>query len=358
MFVRYVIPLFAAMLLGFAVYRVSGQTAKPPEVQPPTAPARTPFVYTVAGSGIVEPQTENISVGSAFPGVVTKVHVEVGRQVEAGDVLFELDSASLAAEVEVREAAVAERQAQLARLEALPRPEERPAAAARVAEAKANFDQAFDLYERAKVLRGKTVMTEEDYLARRQGFDAAAAQLQRAQADLRLLEAGAWRPDRETAAAALRSAEAQAKAARTELERLRVRAQVAGTVLQVNVRPGEFVGAPPGQALVVLGDVERLHVRVDLDEFDIPRFRPNLAATASLRGHAEIRFGLKFLRVEPYVIPKRSLTGDNTERVDTRVLQVLYEIPARPEAGLYVGQQVDVFLGEGAAAKPNSALKP
>lgn len=358
MFVRYFIPAVAALLLGFAVYRVSGQTAKPPEISPPTAPARTPFAYTVAGSGIVEPRTENIAVGSALPGVVTKVHVETGRHVEPGTLLFELDSAALAAEVAVREAAVTERQAQLARLEALPRPEERPAAAARVAEAKANYDQAFDLYERAKLLRGKTVMTEEDYLARRQGYDAAAAQLQRAEADLRLLEAGAWRADREVAAAALRAAEAQAQAARTELERLRVRARVAGTVLQVNVRPGEFVGAPPGQALVVLGDLDRLHVRVELDEFDIPRFRPDLAATASLRGHPDIAFGMKFLRVEPYVIPKRSLTGDNTERVDTRVLQVLYEIPALPAAGLYVGQQVDVFLGEGTAAKTNSATKP
>ena len=91
-------------------------------------------------------------------------------------------------------------------------------------------------------------------------------------------------------------------------------------VLQVNVRPGEFVGANPGQALVLLGAVtDRVNVRVDIDEHDIPRFKPGAPAVASLRGAPDKKYPLTFVRVEPYVIPKKSLTGDNTERVDTRV---------------------------------------
>jgi hypothetical protein len=43
------------------------------------------------------------------------------------------------------------------------------------------------------------------------------------------------------------------------------------------------------------------------------------------------------------VIPTRSLTGDNTERVDTRVLQVIYEFRER-NVPVFVGQQMDVFL--------------
>jgi len=58
---------------------------------------------------------------------------------------------------------------------------------------------------------------------------------------------------------------------------------------------------------------------------------------------------LRFVRVEPYVVPKRSLTGDNTERVDTRVLQVIYEV-ADEDQPLFVGQQVDVFIDERPAA--------
>jgi multidrug resistance efflux pump len=135
----------------------------------------------------------------------------------------------------------------------------------------------------------------------------------------------------------------------TELERLTVHALVDGEVLQVNVRPGEYVSAPSSQALIVLGNVTRLHVRVDVDEHDIPRFRKAGPALAMLRGDPSQRFRLVFVRVEPFVIPKKSLTGDNTERVDTRMLQVIYAVEG-PAPGLYVGQQVDVYV-EGPAER-------
>ena len=62
-----------------------------------------------------------------------------------------------------------------------------------------------------------------------------------------------------------------------------------------------------------------------------------------VRGNAELKAPLRFVRFEPYVVPKRSLTGDSTERVDTRVLQVIYSVE-REDAQLFVGQQLDVFI--------------
>ncbi len=51
------------------------------------------------------------------------------------------------------------------------------------------------------------------------------------------------------------------------------------------------------------------------------------------------------MKLEPFVIPKRSLTGDATERVDTRVLQAIYEIAESADsATVFVGQQMDVFI--------------
>jgi hypothetical protein len=52
---------------------------------------------------------------------------------------------------------------------------------------------------------------------------------------------------------------------------------------------------------------------------------------------------MRFVRFEPYVVPKKSLTGDSTERVDTRVLQVIYSFD-RGSLPIYVGQQMDVFI--------------
>jgi len=88
-------------------------------------------------------------------------------------------------------------------------------------------------------------------------------------------------------------------------------------------------------------------VRVDIDEYDIPRFREGLKAEAFPRGNLQQRYPLEFVRVEPFVVPKKSLTGDTTERVDTRVLQVIYEFDPTGLPPLFVGQQVEVFIDAG-----------
>jgi multidrug resistance efflux pump len=344
MFRKYLLPLVSVLLFTFAVIHVVREQQTKPPLAPPVPPARTPFANTVAGAGLVEAQTENISVGSPLPGVVTKVHVAVGARVKVGDPLFELDDRALQAELKVRQAALASAEAQLRKLQEMPRPEEVPPSAARVREAEANLADQEDMRRRAEALAPRGGISDEELNRRRQATRMAKEQLARARAEFDLLKAGAWEPDRAVAYAAVEQAQAQVAQARTELERLVVRALVEGEVLQVNVRPGEFVGAPAGQALVVLGNVGRLHVRVDIDEHDIPRFHPGAPARATLRGNPGREYPLTFVRVEPFVVPKKSLTGDNTERVDTRVLRVIYAAKSGGDA-LYVGQQMDVFIG-------------
>ncbi len=84
-------------------------------------------------------------------------------------------------------------------------------------------------------------------------------------------------------------------------------------------------------------------MRVDIDENDAWRFNKQKHAVAFLRGNRHIKVDLTLAYVEPFVIPKKSLTGDSTERVDTRVLQALYSFE-RKQMPLYVGQQMDVFI--------------
>jgi len=129
-----------------------------------------------------------------------------------------------------------------------------------------------------------------------------------------------------------------------EVELRTVRAPEDGTVLQVNVRPGEFAQASAlSVPLIVMGRITPLYARVDIDEADIARLLLDAAATASLRGSARSRLDLHFVRVEPLVVPKRSLSGQLTERTDTRVLQVIYEIVGDVDT-LWPGQQLDVLI--------------
>jgi multidrug efflux pump subunit AcrA (membrane-fusion protein) len=347
---KYFLPLLAAAMLAFSIFQVVRAQQTPPKPPPPIEPPRTPFGKTVAGAGIVEAETENISIGTALPGLVLEVYVpveKVGQRVRAGDPLFLVDNRQLKAQLKYQQANLAAAQAQLAKLEAQPRPEEVPPSEAAVKVAEANQASQQDIADRNARLAPSTAVSEQDYRQSVLSARAAQRQLAQAQANLALLKAGAWEPDKAIARANVALAEAQIEQTQTDLDRALVRAPVDGKVLQVNVRPGEYVGTPPTQALVVLGSVHRLHVRVDIDEHDIPRayalFKSKVPAFASPRGDPEQKVPLTFVRVEPYVVPKKSLTGDNTERVDTRVLQVIYRVD-RDEPGLFVGMQVDVFL--------------
>ena len=128
------------------------------------------------------------------------------------------------------------------------------------------------------------------------------------------------------------------------LKRLIILAPVDGDVLQVNIRAGEFAQAGSlSTPLLVIGNLEQVHVRVDIDENDAWRFNKKSKAVAFLRGNRNFKVNLQLEYVEPFVVPKRSLTGDSNERVDTRVLQALYSFD-RAQLPIYVGQQMDVFI--------------
>lgn len=351
MLTRYLLPVIGVIAFAFAVRQMTLAGQQSPPAKPPVEPAKSPFAKQLAGSGIVEPETENISIGTHLPGIVEQVHVKVGDMVRPGMPLFRLDDRQLQSELAVRKAFVESAQATLDKLNSSPRPEELPPLRAKVVEMEAGLaDQSKQLVRLQKL---GTAASEDELTRREAGVAIAKAQLERARADLALSEAGAWKFDKLVAMAAVKQARSQLEQTDTELKRLAVQAPrlkwdgpadaTEFKVLQVNVRPGEFVGTVQGQPLIVLGHVGRLHVRVDIDENDIARFRSNLPGFAQPRGAPDVKFPIRFVRVEPYVVPKKSLTGSSIERVDTRVLQVIYRIETT-DSSLYVGQQMEVFL--------------
>ncbi|HEX7901123.1 MAG TPA: efflux RND transporter periplasmic adaptor subunit [Planctomycetota bacterium] len=338
------VPILALAGAGYAAWVVA-QGSQPPKVAPPVAPpARAPFAAYIAGAGLVEAQGQNVAIASPLARLVEKVLVQVGDDVDAGAPLFRLDGRDLAAEREIRGSAVLAAKARLDRLLASPRPEELPPAEARVKEAEAALADArrqVELWEKVSDARAVSI---EDLDRKRYAAQAAAARVEELKAARDLLKAGAWKPDVDVARADLAGAEAQAKAVDTEIDRLTVRAPTDGTVLQVNVRAGEFAPAGPTLTpLLLFGALKRFHVRVDVDENDAWRFEKGSKAAAFVRGNRELRADLAFVRVEPYVLPKRSLTGESTERVDTRVLQVIYSFD-RAALPVFVGQQMDVYI--------------
>jgi HlyD family secretion protein len=364
---RYFLPLLAVVGVAFALWTVVTGSRPVPAALPVAPPAQAPFASYVAGSGIIEASTQNIAVGTHVSGVVTEILVKVGDSVKVGDPLFKLDDRALQAELAQRRAALRTQQEQLSKLLRQPRPEEIPEYEANVKAAEASLGDARHQLALAEGLQDKRAMSVEEISKRRWAVLTNEAKLAQARAQLALLKAGAWKPDIDIAKAQVVAAEAQVKQTETDIERLTIRALVSGQILQVNTRLGEFAQAGVlASPLMLLGNVEPLHVRVDIDENEAWRVRPEAPAVAFMRGNREIKASVQFVRFEPYVVPKKSLTGDTTERVDTRVLQVLYRFN-RGDRPVYVGQQMDVFIeappidsmpaGPGIAQRPGAGTE-
>jgi multidrug resistance efflux pump len=354
---KYLLPLVSALGLVFALKTVAEGNKVDPPNPPVVRPPANPYARaSVAGAGIIEAPSENISVGAPVSGVVAEVLAGIGDLVEKGAPLFRLDDRALRAELAVRRAAAQAAARKLERLRALPRPETLPPLRARVAEARAQRDDLRAQVERWDSIGDARAVSEDERARKRYALELAERTLERVSSELREAEAGAWAPDVAVAESDLEAARAESARVETELDRLVVRAPVAGRVLQRNVRPGEFVQAGPAgeRPPVLLGEAGAPHVRIDIDEGDAPLFRPGAPASANLRGRPDVRIPLVFVRVEPFVVPKRSLTGLSNERVDTRVLQVIYAVEGTPPVTLYVGQQVDAFID---AAGPDAATR-
>jgi HlyD family secretion protein len=306
MFRKIMLPILAVLGVVFAVYSVvTGQRQMPP-AQPVTQPAQPQFDSYVAGAGIVEASTENIAVGTLVPGVVTEIFVKIGDAVKAGAPLFRIDDRDLRAELVVRQALHA-------------------SASAKVQTEKASLADTKNQLETWQAVADARAVAKEEIDRKRYAVQIQEAKLAQAEADVQ-------------------SAAAQVKSTEIELDRRLVKAPVDCEILQVKIRLGEY--APAGALatpLMLVGDTKTLHVRVDVDENDAWRVGKNSRSTAYVRGNRDIKTDLTFFRIEPYVVPKKSLTGDSTERVDTRVLQVIYAFD-RGTLPIYVGQQMDVFI--------------
>lgn len=288
----YILPVASLFGILFVIRTVIAGSVPPPVAPPVVEPARPPFSSFVAGSGIIESISENIAIASPLAGVIKEVFVKAGDNVEVGQALFSLDDRDAQAELHVREAQV-----------------ERAKAQVQDAETQLSLYQGVN--DPRAIMKGE-LLKRESVLA--------------------------------IARASLAEADSQVHATQTTIDRMTVRSPINGRVLQSKARVGEFAPAQVMLApLMVVGTVSPLAVRVDVDENDAWRVEPGKPAQGILRGNTTITFPLSFVRFEPYVIPKRSLTGESTERVDTRVLQAIYSFE-KNDLPIFVGQLVDVYI--------------
>ncbi|MBN8645372.1 MAG: efflux RND transporter periplasmic adaptor subunit [Planctomycetes bacterium] len=346
--VKWITFILAAVGLSAGIYTVATAKQELPKPPPSRAPSVNPFARGVAAIGIVEPSTRVVSVVAPDPGMVTAVLVESTQQVKKGQPLFEIDPRPLESQLIEARAAKAVAAAAVERLEASPRPEDIPPLEAALAAAMARAADAKDRLQRTvEAIRNGS--GNESEIARREfEVQEADARARTAKADLDRLKAGAWKADLELARSQLAQAAARLESLAVMRDRLTVRSPIDGWVLKRNIEPGEFAMASPQQvtqAALVLGDISVLHVRAQVDEEDVPLVKTGAKAVARLRGGFGHDIPLTMLRIEPLALPKTDILGTPTERVDTRVIEVLFRVETgEKDRRLFPGQAVDVFI--------------
>ena len=303
------LSIFAALIGIAAVSLLVLKLKRPQPVPTPLVePSRAPYTDSIGARGIVEGIDENVRIAPNLPGLISEVCVKVGDRVKKGDPLFLQDNRDAASRV-------ASQKAQVALLEA------------RVKESEVRVEDKKDDLARADRLLSQRVISED--VQRRKYFELQSAEslLASTQAELLMYRA-------------------QLRQSEVNLDLLTVRAPRDGDILRVDLRAGEYASVPPtdmNNPSLLLGETRHLQLRADVDEDSASRVRPGASAVAYIKGMRSDPIPLRFVRIEPYITVKKSLTGDSSERVDTRVLQVIYQFD-QSKVPVYVGQQMDVFI--------------
>lgn len=291
------LPLIAGTGIIFALISVLSRP-KAEESKPLAMPPSTTFDRSIAGIGVIEPSSEIISIGTELSGVVREVYVKVGDNVQKSASLFSLDQRDIDAQIAILESTHEVAKAELADAEAQ--------------------------HAIVSGIKDKRAVAKDDYNRRKYARQIALARTQEIQARI--------------------------KQAKTTKERMEVKGPISGQILEINIRPGEYANTGNlSNPLMIMGDMETIHVRVEIDQESAARVQPQSPAKGAIRGRPDDTFPLKFIRFEPYVRPKQNLATTG-QRIDTRVLRVIYALP-KSEVRFFAGQQMDVYIEEGGQTK-------
>jgi len=296
----------------------------------------------VGGNGIVEPRDRETKVAAAVAGRIARIAVREGEHVEQGAVLVELESAVEQAAVAVADAEIAAAEAELSRLTRGSRSEDVDAAnaEAEVATVRATLASSQLSRTRAASTSGGLSADEIERAERQAQADAASAAL--ADARRRAVVRGPRREEIAAARARLVASRARRDEAAARFERLIVRAPIAGEVLQVKYRVGEFVSPGQTDPLVVLGDTSELHVRMDVDERDFAHVSMGSNVVVRAIAFPGRDFPGRVIEVARRMGRKNVRTDDPIERNDTKVLEVV--IALEQSRDLVVGQRVMSYV--------------
>lgn len=334
--------------------------AQQPQALPPLFnPAADPYAKGIYSEGMIESdqaQGENINVYPEVSGPITRVLVAEGQPVHSGDALVSIDDSVQRAATDQLHSQAMAALAMLQELKAEPRPETLAVAVAQVANAQAtlkNARDALDKQQRSYQMDPRSVSMDSLDNARN-AEKIADTNLQVVQRQYELTRAGAWIYDIQNQQRTYDALWKSYLSSAALLAKYTIHAPTDGVVMAVQTGVGSYV-SPQGaydtytqgyDPLLVMGRPQsHLEVRAYIDEILVHELPDpaNIQAQLFVRGTNQ-HLPLTFVRIQPYISPKIELSDERQERVDLRVLPVIFRFDNPAALNLYPGQLVDVYV--------------
>ena len=342
-------------LAGFAValmitpnnpiqIRIGSPSTAPAPAAAPTA--TTQLAWIAAAPGRVEPRSGQIRIGTGVAGKVDRIAVIMNDRVADGEVLVRLEDKEARARL-----ASAEAQAALSKRER----DNPPAGAPKETSSRDSTNRAEDAVYAAE----RNVMSARFELddaiaadrktpgnqalagARRRHGDAVD-RLRQEQSSLAsaISRSGAVAPTR--LEAALIAARSEVTLAESLLDKTRIRAPIAGKVLQINAKVGELVAPTPELPLVVVGDMSIVRVRAEVDEPDVAKIKLGQRVSVKNNAYPGREFEGKVAEIAPSLALPRMGSRGARRATDVEVMEVLIDLDG--SAPLLPGMRVDAFF--------------
>ncbi len=362
--------LLTAVSLGYFVWLRPTQVERKVLAEQEKTEQKNSAENTVAAPGVVEAISEEIEVGAEIPGKLKQVLVEEGDQVVRGQTIAILENSDFQAQVstaktnietlrkqkETAEARILQAKTERARIFNGARPEERREALQSYEQTLPNVEQAKREVERREKLYASGDISREELERSKRDLETAQKQSNAMNEKYNVVNANARKDDLNKADAAIllaenqvnefdamiREAEARVRTAQANLEKTIIRAPMTGVVLRKRLKDGESVSPENQTGIVSLADVSALRVRVDLDEIDVAKVRESQKAFVTADAFGGQKFYGKVVKIGQILGRKNFRTERPTEKVDTKILEVLIELA--PNQKLPLGLRVDAFI--------------
>ena len=297
---------------------------------PPSAEAHNanPLPYLAAAPAVVEPSTHLVALRSERQGRIRAILKNAGDRITRGEPLVLLDDTTAVALVNQRRADLSLAEANLAKLEAWDRPEERARARASVARAEARLDRAIREWKRVELLHTQSSASETELNEALEEKRLAAAALDEVQQLATMSETGPTPEEVRVATAKVEQAQAAVRIAEAELALRTILSPLDGHVVYRHLEPGEVVDPESPIPILSIGNLDQVRLRAEVDEADIERVCVGQRINATAEAFGVRTFGGRVVHLEPMMGRKSIRTQRTTEREDTKVREVLIALDA------------------------------